>query len=183
MNNIYSTKNKTVVMAAIERIGAEGVTIARLQAMTSVPIDEVRMLVKNRVNSGKVSAALPHGTNPQTYVLSRHLKAFQEALSAPKANLPARTESLVKMTKTSAKSKPVCPPAIKPIPVVIPKAPKEPRHCSGTVGQINHSHLPRMECARPGADAHNAIPSRRGSDLVPHKRPIHMCSALRGGMQ
>lgn len=173
--NLNTTPNKAAVMAAIERVGAEGATMARLQAMTGVPIDEVRVLVKNRVNSGKVSAAMPAGTTPQTYVLTRHLKAFQQALGAPKANLPPPTLSLVKMTKTGAKSKPAT--------VAAPKAHKEPRHCSGTVGAMPQSYLPRMECTRPGADAHTAIPSRRGSDVVPHQRPIHMCSALRGGMK
>jgi hypothetical protein len=175
---MFLTPNKSAVMAAIERVGAEGATVARLQAMTGVPIEEVRVLVKNRVSSGKFAAAMPAGTNPQTYVLSRHLKAFQEALGAPKANLPPPTQSLVKMTKTGAKSKP----ASKPVAAVVPSAQKAPRHCSGTTPVMQHC-LPRMECARPGADAHAAIPSRRGPDLVPHQRPIHMCSGLTGGMK
>lgn len=180
MNSVNPTQNKTAVMAALERVGAEGATVARLQAMTGVPIAEVRVLVKNRVHSGKVAAAMPAGTSPQTYVLSRHLKAFQAALGAPKANLPPPTQQPVKTTKAVKQSEP----AIKPAPVEAPKEPKEPRHCSGTVGAISTTHenyLPRMECARPGADAHAAIPSRRGKDLVPHRTPIHMCSALRGG--
>lgn len=180
MNNVNSIQNKNAVMAALERVGAKGATVARLQAMTGVPIAEVRVLVKNRVHSGKVAAAMPFGTSPQTYVLSRHLKTFQEALGAPKANLPQPTEPPVKTTKAVAQSTQ----AINPAPVEAPKAPKEPRHCGGTVGAIgttSESYLPRMECARPGADAHAAIPSRRGKDLVPHRTPIHMCSALRGG--
>lgn len=173
--NLNPTPNKSAVMAALERVGAEGATVARLQAMTGVPLDEVRVLVKNRVHTGKVAAAMPAGTSPQTYVIAKHLKAFQEALGAPKANLPPPTQSLVKMTKTGAKSKPVA--------AVAPSAQKEPRHCSGTVGGMGISYLPRMECTRPGADAHTAIPSRRGPDRVPHQRPIHMCSSLKGGMQ
>lgn len=175
--NSNPTMNKAAVMAALERVGAEGATVARLQAMSGVPIDEVRVLVKNRVHSGKVSAAMPAGTNPQTYVLSRHLKAFQAALGAPKANLSPATRSPVKTEKAAAQSKPV----INPAPVAAPKAPKEPRHCSGTAPAMQQNCLPRMECARPGAEAHAAIPSRRGADLVAHRPPMHMCSALRGG--
>ena len=174
--NSNPTTNKTAVMAALERVGAEGATVARLQAMSSVPIEEVRVLVKNRVHSGKVAAAMPFGTSPQTYVLTRHLKAFQEALGAPKANLSPPTRSPVKTEKMAAQSKL----AINPEPVATPKAPKEPRHCSGTTPVMQHC-LPRMECARPAAEAHAAIPSRRGADLVAHRPPMHMCTALRGG--